>query len=217
MFQFFLILYMKVESGIYCIENLINGKKYIGSAVDIKTRWIRHKGDLRRGNHHSLYLQRSFNKYGIELFKFEIIARCPEEYLIKLEQWFINTQKPEYNICKIAGSNRGIKYSEETIKKRINTFNKSKENGWISPAKGRPKPSHIGKKTQELQAKGITQYSKTGEVIREWISARNIEMTLGFIGNEISKCCRKVKNRETAYGFKWKYTNIDNNDSSRNN
>ena len=27
-------------SGIYCIENLVNHKKYIGMSRDIKRRWI---------------------------------------------------------------------------------------------------------------------------------------------------------------------------------
>lgn len=30
-------------TGIYCIENTANGKKYIGQASDIEKRWAQHK------------------------------------------------------------------------------------------------------------------------------------------------------------------------------
>jgi hypothetical protein len=31
------------KSGIYCIENIIDGKKYIGYAIDINRRWQNHR------------------------------------------------------------------------------------------------------------------------------------------------------------------------------
>ena len=34
------------KSGIYCIENLTNRKKYIGQSVDIPNRWRQHKNEL---------------------------------------------------------------------------------------------------------------------------------------------------------------------------
>jgi predicted GIY-YIG superfamily endonuclease len=32
--------------GIYCIENLVNSKKYIGQSKDINRRWKEHKNQL---------------------------------------------------------------------------------------------------------------------------------------------------------------------------
>ena len=59
--------------GIYCIENILNHKKYIGQSIDINNRWYTHKSKLNTNKHHSKYLQRSWNKYGEYFFDFYII------------------------------------------------------------------------------------------------------------------------------------------------
>lgn len=109
-------------SGIYKITNLINNKFYIGSAVNIKKRWKYHRRDFRRGKHHSTHFQRAWNKYGAENFKYEVLIRCPKEYLLKLEQWFLDTYTPwknkiGYNVSKIAGSCLGTKRTKEQREK----------------------------------------------------------------------------------------------------
>src|SRR3970040_1255088 len=50
--------------GVYKILNVMNGKVYVGSAANFKSRWKFHLGQLRYGNHHSITLQRAYNKYG---------------------------------------------------------------------------------------------------------------------------------------------------------
>ena len=59
--------------GIYCIENLSNGKKYYGSSMNIDWRLEQHRRGLRKGNHINVYLQRSYNVHGINSFSFHIV------------------------------------------------------------------------------------------------------------------------------------------------
>ena len=109
---------MDIISGIYEICNIINGHRYIGSSVNIKERWYRHKRALGKNKHHSRYLQRSWNIYGQHNFEFRIIEHCAKKSLLKREQFYIDTLKPEYNMSPIAGSSLGRKTSAETRAKQ---------------------------------------------------------------------------------------------------
>ena len=106
-----------MSSGIYQIRNTVNNKQYIGSAVNLNKRWKEHRLALRKGIHHSVLLQRAWNKYTEDSFEFRIIEECEKAGLIKREQYYLDSLNPEYNVCKIAGSQRGMKRSVETKKK----------------------------------------------------------------------------------------------------
>ena len=67
--------------GVYMIKNKVNGKFYIGSSVDIAYRWARHKRQLRNGNHHSIHLQRAWDKYGEASFDFSILSTIEGDFL----------------------------------------------------------------------------------------------------------------------------------------
>jgi len=101
-------------SGIYQIRNIVTDKIYVGSATNLNRRKREHFYYLKRNKHHSILLQRNYNKYGLDYFKFEVLAYCPREYLIKLEQWFLDNSKPSLNINKTADSRLGSKLSKET-------------------------------------------------------------------------------------------------------
>lgn len=108
--------------GIYAIRNTVNGKIYIGSAIDIQARWRLHKHQLRSGKHHSYHLQRAWNKYGEATFDFIFLHKCPPIECVVIEQVFINHYKTcnrtfGYNISPVAGSSLGVKLTEEQNKR----------------------------------------------------------------------------------------------------
>lgn len=107
-----------MASGIYKIENTVNGKLYIGSAVSLAGRWRQHKSALRRGDHHNVKLRHAWKKHGADAFKFvtlEVVTDLSQ--LVAREQVWIDTANPYYNICRVAGSILGIKRSAETLEK----------------------------------------------------------------------------------------------------
>lgn len=104
---------MKLKSGIYKITNLVNNKIYIGQTVNFIKRKSEHFVKLHKNIHVNAHLQNSYNKYGLDSFVFEIIERCDLKILTEREQFYIDSLKPEYNICKIAKSPLGIKHTKE--------------------------------------------------------------------------------------------------------
>lgn len=85
--------------GVYIIENVKNGKCYIGSTRRcFKRRWSNHLNELRKNKHHSIKLQRSFNKHGESSFKFKVLEYCKLEKNREQEQKWIDRMNPEYNM-----------------------------------------------------------------------------------------------------------------------
>jgi group I intron endonuclease len=174
-----------MNSGIYKITNIINNKCYIGSAININKRWAVHRNSLLFNKHHSIYLQRVYNKYGITQLKYEVLLYCDKKDLLFYEQRAIDTYKPEYNLCKIAGSPAGRKASEETkakmraARKNISDETRAKLSaagkGRISPNKGkspsketREKLSIAGKaRKMSEDTKNKIAMSNTGKIRSE--------------------------------------------------
>lgn len=78
-------------AGIYAIVNTVNGRQYIGSAVNLKARLKHHRTMLRVGRHVNPKLQNAWNKYGESSFKFELIKTgMPVNQLPALEQQHID-------------------------------------------------------------------------------------------------------------------------------
>jgi len=121
-------------SGIYAIKNRETGKVYIGSAVNIKQRFKSHLAHLRKGNHHSRKLQRSWTKHGEENFSFQPILICEKQDLLFYEQKMIDTYHAAtdgYNMNPTAGSHLGAKQSEE-CKAKVSASKKGIKRGPLS-------------------------------------------------------------------------------------
>ena len=113
----------KNQSGIYKLT--INNKFYIGSAKNIGIRLSKHLLDLERNLHHSIYLQRAWNKH--QNINIEIIEIC--DNIIEREQYYIDTLQPHFNLCKKAANCNGIKRSENH-KNKISEHHKNNKAYW---------------------------------------------------------------------------------------
>jgi group I intron endonuclease len=105
---------------IYKITNQIDGKFYIGSTNNLIKRYYTHLHDIRSNRNTCVKLIRAVNKHGEDNFKFEIVYECLTDDILRTEQTYIDSLNPHYNVAKIAGSNLGIKRTEEVkLKKSV--------------------------------------------------------------------------------------------------
>jgi group I intron endonuclease len=106
---------------IYCIENKLNNKKYIGETVrHFKERWRYHKYLLSKNNHTNPHLQNAWNKYGEDNFIFYTIEECNNNESNQKEIYWINildTINNGYDITNGGKGTSGWKASEETKQK----------------------------------------------------------------------------------------------------
>jgi group I intron endonuclease len=105
--------------GVYKISNTVSGKFYIGSSICIRQRFLQHRSALNRGSHQNSHLQSSWNKYGKQVFEFEVLLVCSPEKMRFYEQILIDNLHPKYNksLSATSGVAAGSKCSEEHKKK----------------------------------------------------------------------------------------------------
>ncbi|GAA5110134.1 hypothetical protein GCM10023339_10730 [Alloalcanivorax gelatiniphagus] len=102
-------------AAVYRLINNINNKTYIGSTVNLSTRFykyfsIKHLTERKTPIHNALL------KYGFANFILEILEYCESGINpIKREQHYFAQLKPEYNILEQAGSSLGYKHSAATL------------------------------------------------------------------------------------------------------
>ena len=85
--------------GIYKIQNLTNGKCYIGQSKNIKRRWKDHRCSANNSVDHNYNnpLYRAIRKYGIENFSFEVIEECLVSELNDKEKYYIQKYNSFFN------------------------------------------------------------------------------------------------------------------------
>ena len=106
-----------MKSGIYKIL-FPSGKRYIGSSKNLPVRIMQHLTSLSKNNHVNRFLQAEYNNYSGCGISFSIIETCSEADLLKIEQVYLNSIKPELNISMTAGTNDSAKgISNETREK----------------------------------------------------------------------------------------------------
>ena len=151
--------------GIYKITNKNNGKSYFGSSKNIETRWLTHKNQLKNGIHHNIHLQRTWDKYGEDIFVFEIVEECDINILLETEQKYLDSN-PEYNIGITASGGDNI--SKNPNKKDIiSRITKSVKDRYDSMSDDEKKMKHSKPMEKNPNWKGGSslKYCECGEKI----------------------------------------------------
>jgi group I intron endonuclease len=89
--------------GIYLIENLINGHRYVGQSINIEKRISYHKSKRFNENaqEYDYVLYKALRKYDWKDFKITILEEVEnEEDLTAREEYWYNLLEPEYNMIK---------------------------------------------------------------------------------------------------------------------
>lgn len=153
----------KKRAGVYCWTNIQNGKRYVGSSVDLSRRFSSYFSIKWLTSAVNSVINKALLKYGYSGFKLEILEYCDPKDVIEREQYYIDLLKPEYNVLKVAGSLYGHKHTKETINK-------------IKAAAQNRKGPFLGKThSEDTKAK-----MRTVALNRSIEAKANIGRTLGF-------------------------------------
>jgi group I intron endonuclease len=172
-----IILNNKIKCGIYRLNNIITGKSYIGSSVNLASRFSNYysivflENRVKKG---SSIIYNSLLKYGYSNFSVDILEYCESYLLIAREQYYMDILKPEYNILKAANSRLGSKHTLETkalmsIKlKGINnpSFGKTLSQETRIKISESLKSSFMFKNSIKLRLKNITHETKLKRSLR---------------------------------------------------
>lgn len=204
---------------IYKYTNIHDGKVYIGQTINESKR--REKWKNLKAPYAGDYINRARAKYGLESFKYEVIAEVINddedilrETLDSLEGKYISLYRSKnskfgYNLTDGGCSGKGQIVSFET-RAKISKANKGLKKKMSEQGRKNISASH--KSLRPWTWKRVAQYNKdTGELIKIWDSLTSVIKHFG------DKSCSNLiyaiqgKYRHKTYrGYKWKYYGANN-------
>jgi len=132
------------ESGIYCFENILDNKKYIGQAQNIRNRVGKHKTNFKKDRDGCNALENAWNFYGEENFIIYVIELCDIGMLNDRETFWIkelhsHVSEHGYNISFGGDAFFRGQHHFEDSKRRISE-NSTILSGELNAGYGKPVP-----------------------------------------------------------------------------
>ena len=93
----------KFRMGVFQIRNMVNGKIFMESSINLDAIWNRHRLELDFGGHRNKSLQKDWKEFGEYNFKFEILSEIEhregvavdyKKELILLEKMYLEELQP---------------------------------------------------------------------------------------------------------------------------
>lgn len=201
---------------IYKIENIKNGKVYIGKTISsIEKRWREHWQDATKDRCKERPLYRAFNKYGKLNFSIEVLEEVSYEVLNEREKYWIEyfgSFKKGYN-ATLGGDGRP--YLDYALIYNywleIKDISQTAKHFGIAPETASKICDEVGgkltkkEKLQIATGKTVGKFDKqTKELLEVYPSIKEAARSLGNVNKErhISEVTKGK--RQSAYGFIWK-------------
>ena len=206
---------------IYCITNLINGKKYVGKTTQtIEQRFKEHCRDSRKEVYKKRPLYDAMRKYGVENFKVEQLEEVlVDDNLSDREVFWIKELQSYghngYNATEGGDGKVLYDYKEiiEIYNLGYNIKQTAKKVGCCQDIVSKVLKAH-GIAIRNGNGKKIEQYDLAGNHIQtfnnskkaaEWLIENGLTKSMKSRDN-VSKCC--LGKAKTAFGYIWKYSDL---------
>lgn len=212
---------IKNVCGIYKIICSKNNYFYFGQSKKIRNRIQSHIADLKKQSHSNPKMQRSWNKYGSDSFKFEIYEVCREEELNEKEQRLLSEHvgKEEcFNISKFVDSIMRGRKASKSHREKIRNSQTGIGNSFYNKKHSEDTVKEIFEKSNFKMPINIIKPDGT---ILTYESCRKAEKELGIRTNLILKYAKSkstIKSGNFA-GYRVEYLNepIQRHDNSSRN
>jgi group I intron endonuclease len=168
-------LQLSEKSGIYCITNLVNNKKYIGKSVNINQRISGHiLGLNRKSKDSNRYLILSWHKYGRENFTYEILEEIEksrddfsnfmkDRELYWMDFYHTTDKKYGYNLRQDSSSQSFV---HEDTRKLQSKNNKGEKNPNFGNRWSDKQREHLSSYVKEQFAKGTRKRTSLEDCIK---------------------------------------------------
>lgn len=211
--------------GIYKIENLINGKVYIGQSVDIQYRFNNHKSESfnPKSNAYDTAIHRAIRKYGVNNFSFDIIEECDQNQLREREIYWIDYYQSFGNGYNLTSGGEGVptvdiklvqklwddglaikeisqhlSCQQHTVIRILESY--EKYNNQESYRRGR-------ENARKKMNKSIMQYDLFGKFIQKYKSITEASVSTNIKRGNISAAL--IGHQLSAGGYQWRYEGDD--------